>query len=83
MARSGSSGAAAASSRADVELERSHDFTYMLHESDLSQIDLNLLVLFEAVMAERHVARTAKRMHVSPSAVSHGFARLRRTLHDA
>jgi DNA-binding transcriptional LysR family regulator len=54
----------------------------MLNEIDLSRIDLNLLVLFEAVMSERHVARTAKRLHVSPSAVSHGLARLRRTLHD-
>lgn len=54
----------------------------MLNEIDLSNIDLNLLVLFEAVMSERHVARTAKRLHVSPSAVSHGLARLRRTMHD-
>jgi len=51
-------------------------------ELDLSRIDLNLLVLFEAVMAEQHVARTAKRLHVSPSAVSHGLARLRQTLND-
>jgi DNA-binding transcriptional LysR family regulator len=54
----------------------------MLSAIDLSRIDLNLLVLFEVVMAERHVARTAKRLHVSPSAVSHGVARLRRTLQD-
>lgn len=54
----------------------------MANDVDLSRIDLNLLVLFEAVMSERHVARTAKRLHVSPSAVSHGLARLRRTLHD-
>lgn len=54
----------------------------MLQDSDLSQIDLNLLVLFEAVMAERHVARTAARLHLSPSAVSHGLGRLRRMLHD-
>jgi DNA-binding transcriptional LysR family regulator len=54
----------------------------MLQETDLSQIDLNLLVLFEAVMRERHVGRTAARLHLSPSAVSHGLARLRRMLHD-
>jgi hypothetical protein len=54
----------------------------MLQEIDLSQIDLNLLVLFDVVMRERHVGRTAARMHLSPSAVSHGLARLRRVLHD-
>jgi DNA-binding transcriptional LysR family regulator len=54
----------------------------MVQEIDLSQIDLNLLVLFEAIMRERHVRRTAARLHLSPSAVSHGLARLRRVLHD-
>jgi len=51
-------------------------------EPDLSRVDLNLLVLFEAVMQERHVGRTAARLHLSPSAISHGLARLRRLLHD-
>jgi DNA-binding transcriptional LysR family regulator len=51
-------------------------------EADLSAIDLNLLVLFEAIMRERHIGRTAKDLHLSPSAISHGLARLRRTLHD-
>src|SRR6185312_12675849 len=37
---------------------------------------------FDVLMRERHVGRTAKRLHVSPSAVSHGLGRLRRTLHD-
>lgn len=54
----------------------------MLHEIDLSQIDLNLLVLFEAVFAEAHVGRAAARMHLSTSAVSHGLGRLRRVLND-
>ena len=54
----------------------------MAHEIDLSQIDLNLLVLFEAIMQEKHVGRTARRLHLSPSAISHGLARLRRVLHD-
>ncbi len=54
----------------------------MLNEMDLSRIDLNLLVLFEAVMDERHVARAAGRLHVSPSAVSHGLGRLRELLRD-
>lgn len=54
----------------------------MLHEIDLSRIDLNLLVLFETVLRERHVGRAAARLNLSPSAVSHGLGRLRRLLED-
>ena len=54
----------------------------MLHEIDLSRADLNLLVLFEVVLDERHVGRSAQRLHLSPSAVSHGLGRLRRLLND-
>jgi DNA-binding transcriptional LysR family regulator len=54
----------------------------MLHESDLSRVDLNLLVLFEAVLAEQNVARAAARLNLSPSAVSHGLSRLRRLFND-
>lgn len=54
----------------------------MLHPVDLSRTDLNLLVVFEAVMRERHVGRAAQRMNLSPSAVSHGLGRLRTLLGD-
>ena len=54
----------------------------MLNKTNLSRIDLNLLVLFEAVFEERHVGRAASRLHVSPSAISHGLGRLRRLMHD-
>ncbi len=54
----------------------------MLNEIDLSRIDLNLLVLFEAVLGERHVGRAASRLNLSPSAISHGLGRLRRLLND-
>lgn len=54
----------------------------MLNRIDLSRADLNLLVLFEVVLEERHVGRAAERLHLSPSAVSHGLGRLRRLLHD-
>jgi DNA-binding transcriptional LysR family regulator len=54
----------------------------MLNEIDLSRTDLNLLVLFEAVLAERHVGRAADRLNLTPSAVSHGLGRLRRLLND-
>ncbi|NJM82425.1 MAG: LysR family transcriptional regulator [Tabrizicola sp.] len=54
----------------------------MLHETDLSRLDLNLLTLFDAVRREGHVGRAADRLNLSPSAVSHGLARLRRMFDD-
>jgi DNA-binding transcriptional LysR family regulator len=54
----------------------------MLNEIDLSRADLNLLVLFEAVLEERHVGRAADRLNLTASAVSHGLGRLRRLLND-
>ena len=54
----------------------------MLNSIDLSRADLNLLVLFETVMRERHVGRAAERLSLSPSAVSHGLGRLRALLND-
>jgi DNA-binding transcriptional LysR family regulator len=54
----------------------------MLNETNLSRVDLNLLVLFEAVLAERHVARAGIRLSLSPSAISHGLGRLRRLFND-
>lgn len=54
----------------------------MLNRIDLARADLNLLVLFETVLEERHVGRAAERLHLTPSAVSHGLGRLRRLLND-
>ena len=54
----------------------------MLKSAHLSRIDLNLLVLFHVVYEERHVARAADRLNLTPSAVSHGLGRLRRLLND-
>ncbi len=48
----------------------------------LSALDLNLLVVLDAVLSERSVARAAKRLHVGPSAVSNALARLRAALGD-
>jgi len=48
----------------------------------LSQLDLNLLVVLETVLAERSVAKAARRLHVTPSAVSNSLARLRAALDD-
>jgi DNA-binding transcriptional LysR family regulator len=54
----------------------------MLKLTHLSRIDLNLLVLFHVVYEERHVARAAERLSLTPSAVSHGLGRLRRLFND-
>ena len=54
----------------------------MLNLAHLSRIDLNLLVLFNVVYEEAHVARAAARLNLTPSAVSHGLGRLRQLLND-
>ena len=48
-----------------------------MNEIDLRRLDLNLLVVFDALMAERSVTRAAERLGRTQSAVSHSLARLR------
>ena len=48
-----------------------------MHEIDLTGIDLNLLVVFDALTRERHVGRAAVRLSLSQSATSHALGRLR------
>jgi DNA-binding transcriptional LysR family regulator len=48
----------------------------------LSQLDLNLLIVLDTVLAERSVTRAASRLHVTPSAISNSLARLRHALGD-
>ena len=54
----------------------------MLNQIPLARIDLNLLVVFRAVLEEGHVARAAGRLNLTPSAVSHALGRLRHLLND-
>jgi DNA-binding transcriptional LysR family regulator len=54
----------------------------MLNETNLSRVDLNLLMLFDVVLMQRHVGRAAAKLNLTPSAVSHGLGRLRRLLND-
>ena len=54
----------------------------MLKLVQLDRVDLNLLVLFEAVYEMRHVGRAAQRLNLTASAVSHGLRRLREMLGD-
>ena len=48
----------------------------------LAAVDLNLLLMLDTVLGERSVVRAARRLHVTPSAVSNGLARLRAALDD-
>ncbi|WP_042955465.1 LysR family transcriptional regulator [Pseudomonas sp. G5(2012)] len=50
--------------------------------NDLRRIDLNLLVILDALLSEQHVTRAAERLHLSQPAVSHALARLRDLLGD-
>src|ERR1700720_2361244 len=49
---------------------------------NLRTLDLNLLLVFEAVLHERSVIGAAKRLHLSQPATSHALNRLRRRLND-
>ena len=48
----------------------------------LSRFDLNLLLVLDAVLTEGSVSKAARRLHVTPSAVSNALARLRILLGD-
>ena len=48
----------------------------------MSTPDFNLLLTLDAVLLEGSVARAAKRLHLSPSAMSRALARLRETTGD-
>jgi DNA-binding transcriptional LysR family regulator len=49
---------------------------------DWRRLDLNLLKVLGCMLEERSVARTAERLFITPSAVSHALARLRKAFGD-
>jgi DNA-binding transcriptional LysR family regulator len=49
---------------------------------DIRKLDLNLLVVLEAIHAEGSLTRAAARLHLSQPALSHALARLREALDD-
>jgi DNA-binding transcriptional LysR family regulator len=53
-----------------------------MKEIQLHRIDLNLLVVFEALMDEGSVAGAAEKLGKTPSAISHALARLRDQVGD-
>ncbi|MBA1232422.1 LysR family transcriptional regulator [Pseudomonas viridiflava] len=48
----------------------------------LRNIDLNLLVVLDALLTEKHVTRTGERLHLSQPAVSQSLSKLRSLLDD-
>lgn len=54
----------------------------MVNPAHLTRLDLNLLVVFQVVLEERHVGRAAARLSLTSSAVSHGLGRLRSAFED-
>ena len=55
---------------------------HAMHARALAGVDLNLLVVLDALLAEKHVTRAAARIGLSQSAASHALARLRELLDD-
>ena len=49
---------------------------------NLRSMDLNLLLVFDAIYAERSVSRAAERLNLSQPAVSNALARLRESVGD-
>lgn len=54
----------------------------IIDHGNLATIDLNLLVAFDALAAERSVTRAAARIGIGQSAMSHNLARLRAVFAD-
>ncbi len=53
-----------------------------IHHINLAGIDLNLLVVFDALMTEQHVTRAGKRLGLSQPATSNALSRLRNLVGD-
>ena len=53
-----------------------------IDHANLSRLDLNLLVAFDALLTERSVTRAAARIGLGQSAMSHNLARLRTLFGD-
>jgi len=53
-----------------------------MNNMQLRNLDLNLLVVFDAIYRERSIAAASVRLRLSQSAISHALGRLRRSLGD-
>src|ERR671912_2490742 len=54
----------------------------LINHAHLSRLDLNLLVAFDALLAEGSVTRAAERVGIGQPSMSHALGRLRRLLKD-
>ncbi|GAB2690978.1 LysR family transcriptional regulator [Aliiglaciecola aliphaticivorans] len=54
----------------------------MAEIKQIQRLDLNLLKVFESLYLEQNMTKTAERMNITPSAVSHAVKRLRDCLQD-
>jgi DNA-binding transcriptional LysR family regulator len=50
--------------------------------TNIQQLDLNLLKVFECIYQEQNMSRAAEVLYITPSAVSHALKRLRESLGD-
>jgi DNA-binding transcriptional LysR family regulator len=64
-----------------VRLTPHHEIE-LCYGGGMSRPDLNLLVTLDVLLAEGSVARAARRLRLSPSAMSRALARLRETMGD-
>lgn len=55
---------------------------HMVHVNPLAALDLNLLVVLQALLTEANVTRAARRVSLSQSATSHALGRLRQLYGD-
>jgi DNA-binding transcriptional LysR family regulator len=53
-----------------------------MHETNISRIDLNLFVIFDAIVREGSISAAARSLNLTQPAVSHALARLRERLDD-
>jgi len=59
-----------------------HSMQSRIRPMNLRRIDLNLLVIFEAIIARRSISKAAQKVGISQSAMSHALRRLRQTFND-
>lgn len=53
-----------------------------MHETNISRIDLNLFLVFDAIRREGSISRAARQLNLTQPAVSHALGRLRERLGD-
>jgi DNA-binding transcriptional LysR family regulator len=65
-----------------ISFVQSIDIIEAMNTTNLSAVDMNLLVLLEALLDEAHVRRAGQRVGLSQPAASHALARLRDLFDD-